>query len=157
MKTLRYKVSVEPGINKSLKHFAKKVSEILNNKKSWKLKFVQDNNDYHFEIILARPSLIKTTCGFGKLSCADMVTNKIYINLNRWIKGSKFSKLNLEGYRNYVINHEVGHILGFDHDKPIKNRLCPVMVQQTLSIGDAKPNPYPTRKEQKELASKFPY
>ena len=86
-----------------------------------------------------------------------MITNKIYINLNRWTKGSKASKLNLNNYRHYVINHEVGHILGFDHDKPKKNRLCPVMVQQTLSIGEAKPNPFPTRKEQKELITKFYY
>ena len=60
----------------------------------------------------------------------------------------------MKNYRIYLINHEVGHILGMEHDKPIKNRKVPVMVQQTLSIGLANPNPWPLLKEQKKLLKK---
>ena len=102
------------------------------------------NDNIDFNIMFVSDSYIKRTCNFSGLSCADTKYNKIYINVDRWRKGSRLSKLSLDDYRVYVINHEVGHILGRQHVKPGNSGTkVPVMVQQTLGIGNCKPNPWP--------------
>jgi len=87
---------------------------------------------------------VEKICSFKGLSCADISNNTIYINVNRWKRGSKHSKLNLDNYRIYLVNHEIGHLLGRGHSECLKNNSkVPVMVQQTLGIGKCKPNPWP--------------
>ncbi len=58
----------------------------------------------------------------------------IFINKKNW-EGVPQSGLNLKQYREYVINHEFGHALGFDHlpcnEKTVVNGVCPVMYQST--------------------------
>ena len=63
----------------------------------------------------------------------------MYLNSERWFKGSAKSKLTLDNYRQYMVSHEIGHILGHQHVK-CKGHLAPVMMQQTLGIGNCSPN-----------------
>jgi len=51
---------------------------------------------------------IARTCHFQGLSCADSETQTIYINETNWNKGDKT-------YREYVIAHEIAHLLGYGH------------------------------------------
>ena len=52
-----------------------------------------------------------------------------------------FSKLSLEDYRQYMVSHEIGHILGHEHVKcPCVGCKAPIMMQQTLGIGKCQPN-----------------
>ena len=134
-----------------LKNFKKEVDNILSHPKSWKVNFVQNDKNYDFEIILASSKNIKTYCNFSGLSCADPYNKKIWINNSRWSNGAKPSKLSLKNYRIYLINHEVGHILGFLHAKPKKNKRVPVMNQHTLGIFPGKPYQFPLASEQKKL------
>jgi len=56
----------------------------------------------------------------------------VYINAQLWINGVPESGLSLNRYREYVINHEFGHALGYDHQKcNDANEICPVMYQST--------------------------
>ncbi len=55
----------------------------------------------------------------------------IYINYDNWKDGVERSGLTKEQYRRYVILHEFGHALGYDHQK-CKNGSCPVMYQATI-------------------------
>lgn len=154
MSFMRYKVSIEPRLDVSLLNFRKKISSVLNDPRSWPITFIDVSNTNHisdFQIILARDSTIKNICNFTFLSCADSITNIIYINVNRWKYGAVKSKLNLNDYRTYVINHEVGHILGLGHEKPIKNKKAPIMNQHTLGIGDAIPNMWPLKYERSKI------
>lgn len=151
MKTLRYKISIESDIKKNLKNFKKEVDTILSHPKSWKVNFLQDDKNFDFEITLASAKNIKKYCNFSGLSCADPYNQKIWINNYRWTKGAKPSKLSLKNYRIYLINHEVGHLLGFLHATPIKNRKVPVMNQHTLGLKGGLPWMFPLPSEQKKL------
>ena len=107
---------------------------------------------YHFEPVekykanvLIRLSLSKTItriCGVSPmLSCAVLGGRNMYLCAERWFHGAPKSGLKLEDYRQYMVSHEMGHILGKDHhDCPGKGRPAPIMLQQTLGIGECIPN-----------------
>lgn len=65
----------------------------------------------------------------------------ILIDSDNWKFGVKRSGLTLDQYREYVITHEFGHALGFDHQKCVKSTIgkdgrCPVMNQSTRGCKD---------------------
>ncbi len=73
---------------------------------------------------------------------------EIFIDKDNWMNGVPESGLTLSQYREYVINHEFGHGLGYDHQKCAgmnkpeddkyynsnKQVLCPVMYQMTRGV-----------------------
>lgn len=99
----------------------------------------------HGEKVLIRLSMAKTVkriCGSSEnLSCAELGGRFMYLNADRWFNGAPASKLPLEDYRQYMVSHEIGHILGYEHEKcPCKNCKAPIMMQQTKGIGNCKPS-----------------
>jgi hypothetical protein len=74
---------------------------------------------------------------------------KAIINLDRWrlsAKPFRNAKVPLSSYRQYVINHEVGHELGHRHQGcPKAGGPAPVMVQQTLTTRGCVPYAWPRR------------
>lgn len=94
------------------------------------------------EIRLASPRTLATTgCRDGRLSCAELNGRHMQLNSMRWIRGAPPSKLTLANYRQYMVTHEMGHILGHDHVKcPGRGHPAPLMMQQTLGLGSCTPN-----------------
>jgi hypothetical protein len=121
------------------------VTAYLNDPNGWSSK------GYFFEpvhfnedvlIRLASPSTVESECGLpNNLSCAELHGKNMYLNADRWFHGSKASKLSLDDYRQYMVSHEIGHILGFEHQQcPCVGCKAPIMMQQTLGIGKCSPN-----------------
>ena len=50
------------------------------------------------------------------------------LNAKRWVFGAKAYKSDVVRYRQYLVNHEFGHSLGYNHvGCPGKGRPAPVM------------------------------
>lgn len=82
-----------------------------------------------------------------RLSVCNMNTREVWINEDRWLRNiPDKSQLPLPAYRAYVLQHELGHALGFGHANTGPGP-TPVMVQQTLGLGAGTPNPFPTEEE----------
>ena len=81
-----------------------------------------------------------------RLSLCNMTTREIFINEGRWHRwyDDDKSTMTLRDYRFYVINHELGHALGFDHARcPGAGMPAPIMLQQTLGLGGCTPTRFP--------------
>ena len=114
---------------------------------SWSFQRVSGGS-YSVRVRLATPTTVDRICGAagvqtqGQYSCR--VGNTLMINLRRWLKGVAGFGTNLTGYRNMVINHEMGHFLGFNHMLcPGAGKPAPVMQTQTIALNGCTPNPYP--------------
>ncbi|KRV47097.1 hypothetical protein AQ490_10115 [Wenjunlia vitaminophila] len=160
----RYRVDVEKGLPLDGELFAELVQETLNDRRSWshggEMTFERvSSGPTEFVITLASPATTDRWCAMSgldtsidKVSCDSASTERVMINAYRWAKGASTFGDDMLGYRQMLINHEVGHRLGFGHlGCPSDGALAPVMMQQTkfLSTGDVtcKPNPWPYPKE----------
>ena len=103
---------------------------------------VTQNQNVDIYITLSSSETIQKKCGLPKsLSCAELNGRYLYLNAERWFHGSKKSKLSLDDYKQYMVSHEIGHILGHEHKTcPCKGCRAPIMMQQTLGIGKCQPN-----------------
>lgn len=114
---------------------------------SWSFRRVS-GTDYSARIRLATPDTVDRLCGAagvqtqGQYSCRFGTT--LMINLRRWLKGAPGFGVDLAGYRTMVLDHEMGHFLGFEHMLcPGAGKPAPVMQTQTIALNGCTPNPYP--------------
>jgi hypothetical protein len=153
MKHIRYKFLIDPDVIKKYKlntlvqreYISICVSVYLNDPEGWaKQGYFFESVDQNEKVLirLSEPSTIEKVCGFSKnLSCAELGGRHMYLNADRWFHGASASKLTKEDYRQYMVSHEIGHILGHEHAKcPCAGCKAPIMMQQTLGIGECKPN-----------------
>jgi hypothetical protein len=141
MKTVVYRTSVDPDVDYPADRFAAEVAIYLADPDGWAqvVDFKVGRGGKH--IRLSTPSTLKTEgCEDGTLSCATLGGTEIWLNSARWTRGSAASRLPLVEYRQYMVSHEMGHSLGYDHVKCPGKGPAPVMMQQTLGIGTCTPN-----------------
>jgi hypothetical protein len=151
-KEVRYSVEVEAGLPFTPAQFAVDVARILNSPGGWgqggrTLRFVRvDNGPVAFRVSLSSPRLTDSQCAplrtYGRVSCFN--GSRAVINEARWRYGSPTYGTDVNGYRDYVISHEVGHALGHHHVHcATAGSPAPVMVQQTKSLEGCTANPWP--------------
>ena len=146
MKLIKYRFSVDADVAKKypMHNVAFLVNVYLNDPHGWASKgyvFEEVHANENVFIRMSLPKTIHSACGDGNLSCAELGGKHMYLNAKRWIHGAAPSKLSLDNYRQYMVSHEIGHILGYDHAAcPCVGCKAPIMMQQTLGIGSCKPN-----------------
>jgi len=146
MKVIRYRTSVDPDVKYDPEQFAREVAIYLADPHGWAqfVEFVPAKTGKH--IRLSSPStLTQNGCANANLSCATLGGTDIWLNSERWMRGAPASKLPLEQYRQYMVSHEMGHSLGYEHVKNPGYGPAPIMLQQTLGIGKCSPNTKLTR------------
>ena len=119
------------------------IYQYLNDDKGWCKYGYSFEPVAHNEDILIRmssPETISKECGDGTLSCAELNGRNVNLNIYRWLYGAPASKLSLYNYRQYMVSHEIGHIFGYEHIPIPPYGLAPIMIQQTLGIGNCIPN-----------------
>jgi hypothetical protein len=155
----RFVVEVEDGIDVDGAQFAAAVEATLGDPRSWgnggRLSFQRVGaaeaaaGDYDFRVSLVSPGSMETWCpGVGTggyTSCR--YGERAVINLARWETAVPDYAGDIATYRQYVVNHEVGHALGHGHEQcGAPGQLAPVMQQQTLGLQGCVKNawPYPS-------------
>ncbi|MFF4501996.1 DUF3152 domain-containing protein [Streptomyces sp. NPDC001401] len=155
-----YRVDVEQGLGLDGELFAQAVQKTLNDKRSWAHNGARTFERVYtgkpdFVITLASPGTTAKWCAKSGLdttednvSCDSAATERVMINAYRWAQGSKTYGDQIHAYRQMLINHEVGHRLGYSHVTCTKNgQLAPVMQQQTKFLDHngihCLPNPWP--------------
>ena len=150
LQVLRYIVEVEQDVAGDRPAFAALVNTTLNDSRSWAAegrRFVQVAEEpVDFRVTLATPSTTDERClpliTGGTLSCWD--GERAMLNAVRWYNGAEAYGADIDTYRIYLVNHEVGHGLGRRHENcPRAGALAPVMMQQTKGIGSCVANPWP--------------
>ncbi len=166
-----YTVEVENGLQdgNAGKDFAAAVDATLADPRSWiggkqfSLQRV-DKGEPDFRVSLTSQMTVRAGCGFDiplEASCFNGAAGRVFINDARWTRGALSYDGDLDAYRAYAVNHEVGHALGMRHEPcPKAGAPAPVMMQQSWSVSNddlnvldpqtipkdgkvCRPNPYP--------------
>ncbi|MFG3246979.1 DUF3152 domain-containing protein [Streptomyces sp. NPDC048187] len=152
-----YRVDVEQGLGLDGELFAEAVQKTLNDDRSWAHDGARSFERIHsgqpdFVITLASPGTTAEWCAKSGLdttednvSCDSAATDRVMINAYRWAQGAEPYGDAIHAYRQMLINHEVGHRIGFNHVTCDKDgELAPVMQQQTKFVDhdgiDCRPN-----------------
>jgi hypothetical protein len=152
---LRIRFEIEGGLAIDPGCFAAEALEILNDERGWAdvdgISFAAVEDDsYDLRLVLASPATTDTLCyparTAGLYSCRT--GSRVVINLMRWRSGTDDYAGHLTVYRQYLINHEVGHFLGRGHRQcPGAGEPAPVMMQQTKGLDQCVANGWPTEGE----------
>ncbi|MEU2245261.1 DUF3152 domain-containing protein [Streptomyces sp. NPDC019224] len=148
-----YRVEVEDGSGLDADGAAAVVARILAAPRGW-----SHHGEHTFRqvakgpaglvIRIATPGTTDRICGasgldtHGEVNCR--VGPVVMVNLKRWQTGSPEFDGPLGEYRALIINHEVGHWLGHDHETcPGKGRPAPAMMQQIDGLKGCVANAWP--------------
>jgi hypothetical protein len=148
-KTYTYDVEIEDGINAAEigggdDAFAGLVDRTLGDARSWtsdpKIAVQRVSSNPVIRVSLTTPETTHKLCGLNipyESSCRLAKDGRVVINLARWVRGALAFNGDIGLYRQYAINHEVGHAFGNGHQGCGENdALAPVMMQQTFGVSD---------------------
>jgi len=141
-----YTVEIEDGVDTSGfggdDSVAHMVEATLANPKSWThdptFGFRRiDSGEPDFRISLTSRQGTESACGFEipiDSSCYNSDLGRVVLSEVRWVRGALSFDGDIGSYRQYQINHEVGHAIGYHEHQPCESDggLAPVMMQQTF-------------------------
>lgn len=156
---VRYTVEAEVGAGIDEAQYARIVRQVLTDERGWE---AQDGVHFvnvtpqeaaagaHVQVhmIMATPDTVDRLCAplqtEGEVSCRN--GDRVVLNARRWAYGARSYGEDLDRYRQYLINHEMGHAIGHDHEPcPGPGLAAPVMLQQTLGLDGCTKYPWPVR------------
>ncbi|MCI4062835.1 DUF3152 domain-containing protein [Micromonospora sp. R77] len=150
----RYRVAVEAGAGQDADAFAATVDEVLGDPRSWigsgelRVQRVAEEAAADFTVYLATPATSERICAEGGLTTERYTScrlpGRVVVNLARWMEAVPDYGAPVDTYRKYVINHEVGHEFGEEHQAcPGPGEPAPVMQQQTYGLDGCVANAWP--------------
>jgi hypothetical protein len=147
---LTYAVAVEDGLELDAAEVGAFVGETLADSRSWtaggawRFEQVGEGGGADFTVYLASPEQRAVLCGSQNTTVSCRNGDNVVINSARWIAGVEHWDGTLDSYRQYAVNHEVGHRLGHGHEVcPADGELSPVMAQQTYQLAGCVGNAWP--------------
>lgn len=144
------RVEVEDGLAIDGVAFAATVMATLNDPRGWggdgSLSFARTDGDAEIRVLLASPETVDDLCAplrtDGEVSCGR--AGHAALNLRRWVEATDEYAQDKTLYRQYLVNHEVGHLLGHAHERcPGAGQVAPVMQQQSYRVAPCTPNAWP--------------
>jgi hypothetical protein len=150
-----YTVEVEDGLPFAVDGVAEVVDATLSDPRGWSAtgrhQLRRVNTEASLRVVLASPATADGLCSpletQGRLSCRN--GHMVVLNAWRWANGANGYERRLPDYRRYVVNHEIGHALGYPHVTcPGVELPAPVMLQQTIGLDGCLPNPWPAAVDQ---------
>ncbi|MDT0213757.1 DUF3152 domain-containing protein [Rothia sp. ARF10] len=156
-RTIRVAFEVEEGAGVDAQEAAKVVSATLGDARGWqtrdRVRFravdaeAVSRGDVDITIVLASPTMTDALCKplrtNGQVSCFNL--RRVVLNTARWTLGVAGYEGALPAYRQYMVNHEIGHGLYHGHvECPGDDELAPIMLQQSKGLDGCRPNAWPT-------------
>ena len=131
--------------------FAVVVAETLTDARGWQAagyEFRFDLRTAPYTIVLAEGPEVDELClpydTFGLYSCQNGPV--VALNADRWRLATPEWTGDLATYKQMLVNHEIGHLLGLHHANPqcpAPGEPAPIMAQQSTELGECLPNPWP--------------
>lgn len=147
-----YRVAIEVGLEAELATFVRTVVAVLGDPRGWAggRTLVPTSSRERFTVLLARPETVDRLCRplrtKGEYSCGR--SRRAMLNFVRWRDGVMTWGDDVDGYRVYMINHEVGHLLGMPHANcTTPGEAAPVMLQQSMRLDGCLPSGWPSASE----------
>lgn len=146
-----YRVMVETNLPIDAADAADQIEQTLRDPRGWTSlgdhAFQRVDGESDLTIYLASPATTDELCEpldtGGELSCR--VGPVVALNARRWSVAIPAYDGAIRAYRHYLVNHEVGHAIGYGHRPcPGPGQAAPVMQQQTISLDGCRPWPWPT-------------
>jgi len=110
---------------------------------------LERRDDAPFLVVVAEGPEVDALCHpydtGGRFSC--QLGPVVAINADRWRTATPQWTGDLATYRQMLVNHEVGHLLGQKHRRCPGSGPAPVMEQQSTNLGRCRPNPWPLDEE----------
>ncbi|THA36768.1 DUF3152 domain-containing protein [Streptomyces sp. A1547] len=150
----RWRIEVEEGSGVDPNAAAQSVEAILGDPRGWTrdpaygFQLVGAGQPVDFTVKIATPTTTDRLCEVvtpelvGETNCRAGHT--VVVNLKRWQEGSPQFKGPVEEYRALIVNHEVGHEIGRDHETcPGPGKPAPAMMQQIKGLLGCQANAWP--------------
>lgn len=147
-----YTIEVEEGIDLApyggIDSFGRLVDSTLADPRGWaatgqvSVQRVDGDADPDIRISLSTPETVHRPdyCGYSikyESSCWRRSEKRVMINLARWVRGALAFGGDIGSYREYAINHEIGHAFGNGHTGcGNEGDLAPVMMQQSFGTSN---------------------
>ncbi|MFJ3882834.1 DUF3152 domain-containing protein [Streptomyces sp. NPDC090077] len=151
---LRWRVEAENGSGIDPDAAARTVEAILGDRRGWirdpayGFRLAGLGEPVDFTVKIATPATTDRLCEvvtpelIGETNCRAGHT--VVVNLKRWQEGSPQFRGPLAEYRALIVNHEVGHELGREHEGcPHPGAPAPAMMQQIKGLQGCTSNAWP--------------